>query len=402
MAAVRPDTYRAAFALGEYRALFAAHAVSVTGDQFARVALSILVFHRTGSPAWTAIAYGLTFLPGLAGGPLLAGLADRYPRRTVLIGADLVRAVAVALMAVQAMPLAVVCALLVLAELAGAPGGAARAAVLPGVLPGELYPVGQAGLGTVGQAAQVVGFAGGGALVGWLGPHAVLLADAGTFAVSALLVWRWVRPRAAVRTARRRWWHDLNAGAALVWTDRELRALVALACVAGTYIAGEALAAPYSRELGGDEVVVGLLFAGFAAGASVGMLALARLPQHTRLRLMGPFAVAACAPLLVCAVNPTTAVTVALFVLSGVGSGYQVVASTAFMRGVPDAYRGQAFGLAVTALKVSQGLGVAAAGVAAEFVAPHLVVAAAGAVGVLAAAGAWRSWSRAARAWGSP
>lgn len=401
MAAVRPDTYRAAFALGEYRALFAAHAVSVTGDQFARVALSILVFQRTGSPAWTAIAYGLTFLPGLAGGPLLSGLADRYPRRTVMISADLLRAAAVALMAVQAMPLAAVCALLVLAELAGAPGGAARAALLPRILPGELYPVGQAGLGTVGQAAQVVGFAGGGALVGWFGPHAVLLADAGTFAVSALLVWRWVHPHAAVGGAQRRWWRDLTTGACLVWTDRRLRSLVALACVSGTYIAGEALAAPYAEELGGRSVVVGLLFAGFAAGASVGMLALARFPQHTRLRLMGPLAVAACAPLVVCAANPGTAVTVALFVLSGIGSGYQVVASTAFMRAVPDEHRGQAFGLAVTAMKVSQGLGVAAAGLAAEFAAPHLVVAAAGVIGVLAAATAWRSWTtHAARTWG--
>ncbi|NBH09095.1 MFS transporter, partial [Amycolatopsis sp. SID8362] len=59
--------------------------------------------------------------------------------------------------------------------------------------------------------------------------------------------------------------------------------------------------------------------------------------------------------------------------------------------------RAQAFGFALTALRVSQGLGVVLAGLAAERVAPHGVVAGAGAIGVVAAFGAASLWRRAPR-----
>ena len=82
----------------EFRALWAAELVSVAGDQLARVGLSVLVFGRTGSAAWAAATYALTFLPALVGGVLLGRLADRHPRRQVMIVCDLVRALLVALM----------------------------------------------------------------------------------------------------------------------------------------------------------------------------------------------------------------------------------------------------------------------------------------------------------------
>jgi len=161
----QPTRYRALFRGPEFRALFAAQSVSMIGDQFARVALSVLVFDRTGSPAWTALTYGLTFLPDLIGGPLLSGLADRHPRRGLMASADVARAALVALMAVPGAPLWLVCVLLVAVQLIGAPATAARGAMLPAVLGKEAYPAGQALMQTVVQIAQVVGFAGGGALV---------------------------------------------------------------------------------------------------------------------------------------------------------------------------------------------------------------------------------------------
>ena len=388
----------AAFASREYRCLLSAYTISMAGDQFARVALSVLIFDRTRSAALTALTYALTFLPDLIGGPLLSGIADRRPRRTVMITADVLRAVLVAAMAVPGMSFPAIAALLVVVQLAGAPANAARGALLPQMLGDEDYPAGQAGLSSAGQAAQVAGFAGGGALIVAIGTSGVLLADAGTFAASAALVLLGIRHRdaSAEATARRGWGRDLVAGARLVATEPRLRALIAFACISGLYIAGEALAAPYAAELGGGPILVGLLFAGFAAGAVAGMLALARLPAELRLRMMPALAVCSCMPLVLCAVDPPAAIVVTLFVISGVASGYQVTASTTFMRLVPDDRRGQAFGLAVTALKVSQGIGVGLAGIAAEWVGPHGTVALAGVLGVAAASGVglmWRSAS---------
>jgi MFS family permease len=388
--------YRGIFRNVEFRALFGALAISVIGDQFARVALSVLVFERTQSPAWTALTYGLTFLPDLVGGPLLSGLADRYPRRLLMVGADLARAGLVALMAVPGVPLEALCALLVAVQLLGSPANAARGALLPTVLGEADYPAGQAALQSVMQAAQVVGFAGGGALVAAIGTGGVLLADAGTFAASALLVWWLVVPRPSAAghadVVQRSWWPDFVAGSKLVWTDRRLRALVLFACVSGFYIVGEALAVPYASALNSGAVAVGFMFAGYAAGAAVGMLALARLAKPLRLRLLSPLAIGTSVPLVLCFADPGLVFVVVLFVVSGVGSAYQVIASTTFVLAVPDARRGQAFGLAVTALKVSQGLGVTLAGLAAEGLAPYQVVGVAGVLGMVAAAGVAWSW----------
>ncbi|MFC0435127.1 MFS transporter [Kutzneria buriramensis] len=384
------------FANREYRALLSAYTISMAGDQFARVAVSVLVFDRTRSPALTALTYALTFLPDLLGGPLLAGIADRCPRRTVMITADVLRAVLVVIMAMPGTTFLGLAGLLVVVQLAASPSNAARGALLPQILTDEEYPIGQAGLSSAGQAAQVAGFAGGGALILAIGTSGVLLADAATFAASAALALLGIRHRDAAATStdlvKRSWGSDLVAGFRLVATTPQLRALIAFACVSGIYIAGEALAAPYAAELGGGPTLVGLLFAGFAAGAVAGMLVLARLSTATRLRALPMLAVGSCLPLVLCAVDPPAAVVVALFVISGFASGYQVTASTTFMQLVPDDRRGQAFGLAVTALKVSQGVGVGLAGLVADWVGPHGTVALAGVIGVAFASGVGLLW----------
>jgi len=85
----RQATVGEVFAIPEFRALWFARCLSLIGDQLARVALAILAFDQTGSPALTALTYALTYLPAVVSGPLLSGLADRYPRRAVMIAADL-------------------------------------------------------------------------------------------------------------------------------------------------------------------------------------------------------------------------------------------------------------------------------------------------------------------------
>src|SRR5436190_23483101 len=115
----RAARYRDVFAVAEFRVLFASHLVSIIGDQLARVALSVLVFSRTGSPALAALTYALTLIPDLVGGPLLAGLADRLPRRRLMITCDLSRAGLVAVMALPGVSLWLLGGLVVAVQLAG-------------------------------------------------------------------------------------------------------------------------------------------------------------------------------------------------------------------------------------------------------------------------------------------
>jgi MFS family permease len=375
--------------------LFTAHVISVVGDQLARVALVVLVYDRTGSAAFSALAYALTFLPALIGGPLLAGLADRYPRRTVMIVADLVRAAVVALMAWPGLPWQAVCALLVAVQLAGAPAVPARSALLPALIPDPaVMRTAVAALSTVTQLGQILGFAAGGILVAAVGPGGALLADAVTFAASALLVTVFVPSIAARGSQPLGWWERVRAGAGVVWHDQYLLVLVGYAALSGTYIVGEALAAPYSAHLGGGPAVVGILFAAYSAGCAAASLGVAALPEPVQLRLMPLLAIATGVPLLGCLFDPPLPVVVGLYVLSGAASSYHVVAQPTFLLRTPDAHRGQAIGFAITAMQAAQGAGVAVGGLASELLDPHIVTGAAGAVGVVAAtllAARWRT-----------
>ncbi|WP_244287158.1 MFS transporter [Amycolatopsis rubida] len=396
-------TYRRVFGRPEFRALFASMVVSVAGDQFARVALSLLVFDRTRSAGWTAGVYALTYVPSIFAGPLLSGLADRWPRRRVMVAADLLRAGLVTVMAIPALPLPAVAALLVAVQAAGAPGNAARAATAAAVLPGEEFVLGKGLLDMVVQVAQVVGFATGGTLVAFLGPGQALVADGVTFVASAVLVRFGIRARpapAAVDSGARlgRWWADLRAGTVLVVRTPRLRSLVGLACVAGFYVTVEGLAAPYAESIGGSAQAVGVLLAASPAGTVLGMVIVARLPSPVRMRLLGPLAVAASVPLVVCAIQPGLVVTAVLWGLSGMASAYHLPASAAFTLAVPDHRRAQAYGLAATALTTSQGAGIALAGLAATAAGASTVLAVAGLFGVLTALAAGAAWNRARRA----
>ena len=87
-APARPATFREVFGVREWRALFATFLLSTIGDELARVALTVLVYARTGSPLLSALAFAISYVPWVLGGPVLSALADRLPRHRVLIGTD--------------------------------------------------------------------------------------------------------------------------------------------------------------------------------------------------------------------------------------------------------------------------------------------------------------------------
>ncbi len=392
----RPATYRQVFAVAEFRSLWYAQVLSLLGDQLAQVALAVLVYQRTGSAVLTALAYALTYLPAIIGGPLLSGLADLFPRRQVMIITDLVRAALVAVMALPQTPFWGMCVLLFFVYLLGAPFSAARAATLPDVLPGDRYVVGSAVANTTFQASQVIGFFTGGALVALVGAHQALGIDAATFVVSALLLRLGVRHRPSLHSggrARPSLFGATWAGVRLVFGDNRLRMLVAFAWLSGFYVVPEGLASPYGLSIGGA-TTVGILMAAMPLGTVIGALVLTRfVPPERRLDLVGPLALLACAPLIVSVFHPGLVLTFILWTLSGFGGAYQLAANAAFMRSVPAAGRGQAFGVAQSGLLAAQGAGILLAGVVADASSPQWAVTIFGAAGLVVAlvlAARWR------------
>jgi predicted MFS family arabinose efflux permease len=315
-----------------------------------------------------------------------------------MITCDVARAGLVAVMAIPALSLWVLGALVVVVQLFASPFNAARAATQAAVLQGEPYVLASAMTNIAWEISAVVGFALGGAIVASVGAHTALLVDAGTFLVSALLVRAGVRvrPVGAEAVHGARWATTLRNGFRLVSATPQLRSLVGLACIAGFYTTAVGLAVPYAAQLGGGAVTAGLLMAANPAGTALGMIVLTRWVRPTaRLRLLGSLAVGACAPLVVCLADPGVGITLGLWCLAGVCAAYQLPANATFVQAVPDAQRGQAFGLAQSALLAAQGLGIVLAGVAGDHWAPSTVVGAAGVLGALAAFGAGLAWRHA-------
>ena len=391
-------TFREVFAVREFRSLWAAALLSLIGDQIAIVALTWLVFDRTDSPLLSGATYAISFLPWILGGPLLSGLADRLPRRDVMVACDVVRAVLLCAMAVPGTPLWALCGLLFLTELCSPPFSAARAALLPDVLPGDLYVVGTAIGNITNQVGQVAGFAVGGLLVAVIDTPVLLALNALTFAVSAVVIARRVTHRPAARAERGSagsLLQDARTGFALVLGRRDLRVLAGMGWLCVFYVVPEGLAVPYAAELGGGSTAAGLLLAAIPCGAALGGIAFSRLVRPARrLALMGPLAVATCAPLVVFAVRPGLVLSLVLLTASGAACAYQLAANAAFVAAVPPEERGTAFGLVQAVMSVGQGLAIIAAGAAAQLWEPAWVITGAGLVGALVAARLAAQWRR--------
>ncbi len=369
----------------------------MAGDQLARVAITLLVFRETGSALLAAIAFAASVAPTFLGGLTLSGLADRRPRRQVMIVCDLSRAVMVGVMALPGVPIAIRVVLLFLVTMVSAPFTAARAALYPDILPGDRYVLGTAVTLTTLQFAQVLGFAVGGAVVAFFGVRASLLVDAGTFVLSAAIIRVWVRARPAASPPPAGASPDrpapagppgsrLRAGLRLVFASPALLVPMLYGWLSTFYNVPEGIAAPLAGALGGGDVAVGLLLAAGAFGASVGAVLFGRLVEpRWRLRWMAPLATMSCAVLMLFFFQPPLPVALLVLATSGIFDCYQLAANAAFVRAVPQGQRSQAFGIAQGGMNLGQGTAMIIAGAVAQHVTPSYVVAATGLLGTVAA-----------------
>ena len=398
----------------EFRAMWAAQLLSIAGDQLARVSMTILVYSRTRSPLLTALTYAITFLPWLLGGVGLSGLADRLPRREVMIATDIARLALVSVMTViitlsqTGLALVIMAGLLFLVTLLDSPFKSARSALVADVLTGPRYALATAITQITLQTGIVAGFALGGVLVAAVGARSALLADAATFAASALLLAAGVRRRPAAVTASgagsASHIRGIIAGVRLVFGNRRLRTLMLLGWLVAFYAAPMSLAAPYAARFHSVPLAVatGLVFAGMPLGTVAGAAVFSRLlrPAWQR-RLMGPLAVAACAVLMCFWAAPGFVPSLVLFAVAGACASYQVAANAAFVADVPAGHRGQAFGLANGGMQVLQGLWFIVAGAIASLAGPATVIGLSGGLGAVLAASLAISWRKTSAAAGA-
>jgi MFS family permease len=295
-------------------------------------------------------------------------------------------------------PLPVLLGLLFLIALCAPPFESARSALMADVLEGDQYAVATSLSNISLQLAQVIGFLAAGALVAVFNPSVALLLDAGTFAVSALWLWARLKRRPAPLSesggGKRSLWQDAADGLQFIGRTPRLLAIVGVLWLGTMFAyASEGVAAPLVDELGQATTAIGLLLAANPLGATIGGLVIGRLvPPDRRERLVAPLVVLTLAPVLVAGLvallaGPGTiafAVVIGLQFLSGLASAWVIPLNVTFVQAVPSAYRGRAFGVAVSGLYGVQGIGALAAGLAAEGLPPSGVVALSGGLGLIA------------------
>lgn len=382
--------YRDVLGRSEFRAIFAANIVSMLGTVIASVALTVLIYQQTGSPALAALVMALSFLPYLIGGVLLSAIVDRMPARRVLAGCDLASAAVVAVMVIPGIPVAGLLVLLFVLGLIAPVFQSVRATVLPEVLPpGAPYVLGRSLMRLVAQAAQIAGYGAGGLLLVFLPPRGALAADAVSFGASALLLRLGLAFRRAPEgsggsggaMAR-----DSVAGLRAVLAHPATRRIMVFGWLLPVCeVAPEALAAPYASFIGQPARVAGYLLMGIPAGTVVADVLAARLlPTRWQRRIIVPAALLSFAALAGFAAGPGLAVALALLVVAGLGSAWMVGMDGLLVTTAPPELRNRALALNSAGLMFTQGAGFALWGLAGQYAPLPVVITAAGVAGAVA------------------
>jgi MFS family permease len=377
--------YGAAFASREFRALFVAQLVSVSGTSVAAVALTILVYRRTSSPLLASLTFALGFLPYVLGGGLMSAVVDRVRPRRLVVGCNSAASLLAAAMAWPSIPLPALFALLfAIGTLTSMSAGAAASLVRSSVSDDAYVPA-RSLMRIVAQLAQIGGNAAGGALLLVITARGALLVNAGSFVFAALAVRAVVADRAIDgRRAELPLLRDSLHGARKVLEIKELRRLLLVGWFAPMFaVAPEALAAPYVAHHHRSAGLVGWWLAALPVGLIAGDVAGVRwLDAAWQRALVAPVLIASFAPYLVFALDPSVNVSVTLLVVSG-ACGFNALGLDQRVRdAAPSALFARTMSLNSAGLMTFQGLGFALAGGIGQLVGAAPAIALAGVSGV--------------------
>ena len=302
--------------------------------------------------------------------------ADRHSRRRLMVAAEALRALSLALLlwAVASGRLSI--ALLAALGFAGASGtvgfSVAAPALVPALVPRDQLGAANSRLELARSAAFAAGPALAGALVSWAGASAAFALATVLSSAAVVLLLRLPEPARTVAPARHPWL-DLKDGAHWVWQHRLLRPILLTAVAWNlSWFVLQAAYVPYAmRSLGLGASAVGLTLASYGAGMVMGALAaprvLAALP-FGQVVVLGPaVSVAAMATMVATLVWPSGWLAGAAFFLFGAGPILWTISSTTLRQTVtPQALLGRVSAIFLTVNMGARPLGAALGGVVGE------------------------------------
>jgi MFS family permease len=362
--------------------LMAASGVSQVGNMMTAVAVPWLVFEETGSAALVgltgaAIAIGAV-APAILGGPLV----DRFgPRRTSVAGDLLNGAAVAAIPLLQFLGVLQLWQLIILVFLLTsftAQAETGRLALIPGLASRASMSLERSNATDRGIArgGQLVGPLLAGALIPIVGPFGVLVVDATTSVISAVLVGSRVPGTTAVPaggglSAARDYRAELSEGLRFVISNRLILTILLL-CLVGNFFDLPLLTVVlpvYANEVFDSPQSLGLMLASFAAGGLAGTVlfgAIGRGLPRRRLFLFGWLVAVLITYGALAAQVPLFAVVLAGLVGGLVSGPINPLIMTVVQENTPPHMMGRVFGAATAFAQGGIPVGAVLAGLAIE------------------------------------
>lgn len=346
----------------QFRRLAISYGVNELGDWMGIVALSVLVFDRTGSALATAALFlGTRFLPALVA-PILVAKVEQPPPRfalPVIYCGEAAAFGALALLAGDSFFLAGVIALAIVDGALALTGRALTRAVTAALLEpaGELRS-GNAVLNVAftGSAALGPGIAG--LIVAGFGVQSALLLDAASFyAIAWILLTAGALPQAEPDPGRVR--DRVSAGLAYIRERTTLRRLLLAQGAAFVFFAAVIpIEVIYSKQtLGTGDSGYGLLLASWGVGMVIGGIVFAAVRRAPLPLLLFFSTLAVGVGYLGLAAAPTLALACAASVVGGAGNGVQWVSAISAVQELTAA------GMQARVMSVLESIGAAMPGV---------------------------------------
>lgn len=176
--------------MGHFRLLVVGNAISAYGSYLNMVALNVFVYQVTGSALTAGLFMAVRLITSVLSGFVSGRLVSRYDRKRLMVCADVTQAAAlvVLLLAPDGARVALLFALAVGTGACSTLSQVALRSSVPEIVGADLRTRANGLLVTGRSLAMIAGFASAGVVVAEFGYTAAFALDAGTFAVSATIL----------------------------------------------------------------------------------------------------------------------------------------------------------------------------------------------------------------------
>ncbi|HEX2911022.1 MAG TPA: MFS transporter [Chloroflexia bacterium] len=359
-----------------YFPLWFGQLVSNFGDTLNYIALVVLIFRVAGQGVAVSGLVAFEVLPYILLGPIAGVILDRFSRKTVLVLADLIRAVLVTtlIFANQLWQIYLITTLLTCASVFFGP---ALNAAIPAIVPRSALLAANSVAWSTGRLVQIIAAATVGGLVSWAGTGWAFGFNAASFIVSALLIALAVKIPAhagqVAATAKRGlkgFWNDTQAGFRYARRDFFVSRILVVQALASLAVGGTSalLVVLNEKHLKQPPAGFAALIGAIGFGALLGPLFLGYFTQNYRniALVFMPYVIRGVGDVLIAVFTPLPVALVLMFIYGLNTSTGMVVYNSLMQSEIADEVRGRVFTLFDVVWNVMKLLSLGIAGVLAD------------------------------------